>query len=55
MAAEIPKVVSCECGWEARGNDDEIVRAVQDHGRSEHRMDVSPEQALAMAKPLVSE
>jgi predicted small metal-binding protein len=55
MGARIVKSVTCECGWEARGDDDDIIRAVQEHGRTEHRMDVSPEQALAMAKPIPGE
>jgi predicted small metal-binding protein len=55
MADEVVKVVSCECGWEVRGTDDEIVRAVREHGRTAHQMDVSAEQALAMAKPVVGE
>ena len=52
MGAEVLKEVSCECGWEVQGTDDEIVRAVIEHGRAEHGMDVTRDQALAMAKPL---
>jgi len=45
------KVVNCDCGWTVSGDDDEIVEAVQRHGRDAHNMDVTREQALAMAQP----
>jgi predicted small metal-binding protein len=45
------KVVTCDCGWTVTGEDDEIVTAVQQHGREAHNMDVTAEQALAMAQP----
>jgi len=45
------KVVNCDCGWSVTGDDDEIVAAVQQHGQDAHNMDVSREQALAMAQP----
>lgn len=45
------KVVNCDCGWSFEGEDDELVAAVQQHGRDAHNMDVSREQALAMAQP----
>ena len=43
--------VKCDCGWSFTGDDDELVVAVQQHGRDAHNMDVSREQALAMAEP----
>lgn len=43
--------VSCDCGWSFEGEEDDLVRAVQEHGRSVHNMEVTPEQALAMADP----
>ncbi len=43
--------VSCDCGWQVEGEDDELVAAVQEHGRAVHGMEVSAEQALAMAEP----
>jgi len=49
--ADMQKVVNCDCGWSVTGDDDEIVAAVQDHGRDAHNMDVTREQALAMAQP----
>lgn len=41
--------LTCACGWESTGSEDEVVAAAQDHGRSLHNMDVSREEALAMA------
>lgn len=50
-AAAIELVVRCDCGFEARGAEDELVRAVQKHGQEAHNMQVTREQALAMASP----
>ena len=44
------KIVTCACGYEARGCDDEIVRIMQRHGREAHNMDATAEQILAMAR-----
>ena len=44
-------VVKCECGFEARGQQAELVPKVQKHGREAHNMDATPEQVLAMARP----
>ena len=44
-------VVRCDCGWIFEGDEADLVAAVQDHGRQTHGMDVTPEQALAMAEP----
>lgn len=44
-------VVICECGFEIRGDTDDVVRKTQEHGRQAHNMDVTREQVLAMAKP----
>jgi len=43
--------VSCDCGWSFEGAEDDLVEAVQEHGRTVHNMEVSREQALAMAAP----
>jgi predicted small metal-binding protein len=45
------KRVRCECGWSFEGDDDELIAAVQEHGRTAHAMDVTADQALAMAEP----
>ena len=44
-------IVRCDCGFEARAEEDELVPAVQKHGRDVHDMDVTREQVLAMANP----
>ena len=46
------KVVSCPCGEKMTADtDDELVKLVQEHGKSVHQQDVSREDALAMAQP----
>lgn len=45
------KVVTCDCGWSYQGEDADLVAAVQTHGTEVHNMDVTAEQALAMARP----
>jgi predicted small metal-binding protein len=47
--------VSCDCGWTARGPEDELVRRIQEHAREVHGLDVTPEQALAQARPIEPE
>lgn len=44
--------LTCACGWETLGTADEVVPAAQAHGRDLHNMEVTPEQALAMAVEL---
>ena len=44
-------IVRCECGFEARGQRDELIAVVQKHGREAHNMESTPEQVLAMALP----
>jgi hypothetical protein len=44
-------IVTCACGLEIRGPADQIVARVRQHGRDLHNMDVTDEQALAMARP----
>jgi predicted small metal-binding protein len=46
------KVINCPCGFVLKGNsDDEVVQKAQAHAKQVHQMDLSREQALAMAKP----
>ena len=46
------KVIKCDCGFVVRGDgDDELVRAAQAHAKDVHAMDITAEQALAMAEP----
>jgi predicted small metal-binding protein len=44
-------VVRCDCGFEARGAEDELVPVVQKHGRDAHNMEVTRDQVLAMGRP----
>jgi predicted small metal-binding protein len=44
-------VVKCDCGFEARGGQAELIPTVQKHGREAHNMDATPEQVLSMARP----
>ena len=46
------KIIKCDCGVVIRGeSDDELVRAAQAHAKEAHDMDITAEQALAMAEP----
>lgn len=51
---EPPKdlVVRCECGWETRGTEDQIVPAIQKHAAESHNMKVTREQVIARAQPI---
>ena len=44
-------VVRCDCGFEARGDEDALVPVVQKHGRDAHNMHVTRQQVLDMASP----
>ncbi len=46
------KEVTCECGFYARGIEDDLVVAVQAHGTAKHGMEISREQVLAQLKPV---
>ena len=46
------KVINCPCGYVVNGaTDDELVSRAQEHAKQVHQMDLSRDQALAMAKP----
>jgi len=46
------KVITCPCGYVLKGESDEdVVAKAQQHAKQVHQMDLSREQALAMAKP----
>ncbi len=47
-------LLTCACGWEATGSENDIVSAAKVHGREIHNMDVSHEEAMAMAAPTAS-
>ncbi|REK22688.1 MAG: DUF1059 domain-containing protein [Actinobacteria bacterium] len=46
------KVIECPCGviLEGKGDDAVVVKA-QEHAREVHEMELTSEQALAMARP----
>lgn len=45
--------VSCDCGTIVREErEDELVRAVQEHAREVHDMELTRKQILAMAEPV---
>ena len=46
------KVIQCPCGYSMREEDDAaLVRSAQAHAMSAHGLELTREQALAMAKP----
>ncbi len=44
-------VLKCECGFEVRGTEDELVPAVMKHAQEAHNMRTTREQVLAKAVP----
>jgi predicted small metal-binding protein len=46
------KEVTCECGFYARGIEEDLVVAVQAHGKAKHGMDITRDQVLAQLKPV---
>ncbi len=47
------KQVNCDCGFMLRTQtDDELVKHVQLHAKDIHNTDMTPEQALAQARPV---
>jgi len=48
----VRKVIQCPCGFSVEADGDEALAArAQEHARSEHGMELTTEQALAMARP----
>ena len=46
------KVIQCPCGYLIREpDDDSLVESAQTHAQSAHAIELTREQALAMAKP----
>ena len=43
-------IVRCECGFVARGSEDEVVDAMQEHAVNSHNMKATREQILARAE-----
>lgn len=47
--------IICDCGWSARGTEEELVAAAQQHGAEAHDMLPTPEQVLAAATPVTGD
>ena len=46
------KVINCPCGFTVTADtDDQLVAKAQEHAKQVHQMDLSRDQALAMARP----
>jgi len=46
------KTIQCPCGYILRAEDDEtLVSRAQEHAKKAHGMELSREEALAMARP----
>ncbi len=45
-------VVVCECGWEIRGEEEQVVEAAQVHGRQIHGWEIRRDEVLAKANPV---
>ena len=44
------KIINCDCGFVVRGDtDEELVAAAKSHAKEVHNMDMTAEQALALA------
>ena len=43
----------CFCGFVAEGEEDEFVAALTKHATEVHNMPLTPDQALAMAQPVI--
>jgi predicted small metal-binding protein len=43
------KEVTCMCGWQCRGTDEEVIEQVQAHGREVHGVAATEEEILALA------
>jgi predicted small metal-binding protein len=46
------KIINCPCGFVVKAETDEqLVAKAQQHAKEVHQMDLSRDQALAMARP----
>ncbi|WP_020524058.1 DUF1059 domain-containing protein [Catelliglobosispora koreensis] len=46
------KVITCDCGFEAVGTEDDLVVIIQAHERDTHGLEISREEVLALASPV---
>jgi len=49
---EPQKIVTCDCGFEAVGTEEDLVEIMQAHERDTHGNEVSREEVLALAVPV---
>ena len=40
--------VTCRCGWAVRGSEDDVISGIQVHARSEHELNITPDEIRAM-------
>lgn len=40
--------VTCRCGWITHGTKAGVIKAIQEHARTEHSLTVTPQQIRAM-------
>lgn len=46
------KVIRCDCGFIARGStEDELFKVIHKHAKEVHGVEMTREQAMAMAEP----
>jgi len=43
------KEVTCMCGWQCRGTEEEVIAQVQAHGKEAHGVAATREEILAIA------
>jgi hypothetical protein len=44
--------VTCRCGWQCRGTEDEVIEQVQAHGRSTHNIETTADEVRAIWRPV---
>jgi hypothetical protein len=46
------KEVTCVCGWQIRGTEDEVIAGVQAHGREVHQIETTADEVRAIWHPV---
>ena len=42
----------CDCGWSAQARQEDLIRAIQDHARQAHGLEITKKEALDQARPV---
>lgn len=42
------KEVTCQCGWQARGTEHQVIAQVIEHGRAAHGQELTAEEVMAI-------